>query len=91
MLMKITQSILILFLIIVIVSFNKDLFNFDYVKQFIIKINENEKVKHKEQMSINHIDDVFNDDNCDDDVFATENALTEDADCAISDALKSVR
>lgn len=90
--MKITQSILILFLIAVIIAFNRDMFNLKYIDQFINSINNNNVHQHqnyKECLINDQVDDVFDDEN--DDVFATENGLTEDADCAISDALKSVR
>jgi len=78
MFMKIVQFCLIVISIILIIKYNPKYFNTNYfVKQFnSLQLFKKEPFKQE--------CDVY------EDVFNTEGALTEDADVAISDALKSV-
>ena len=88
--MKISQICLIIVLLYIIIIYNPQYFNmvkkwFDF-KQIFSKNKTEQFFNDNNVNSCNHMNNNANMD----DIFNTEGALTEDADVAISDALKSV-
>lgn len=76
MAMKIAQSALIILLIAVILMYNKDIINFEFIYKYLkIKKFQNNYEYRSSALS----DDLFN----------TEVAMTENANDAITDALKN--